>query len=808
MQIVVLDFETVFDSGYSLSCMTTDGYVLDPRFKAHGVAVQVGDTAPTWWTHAELAERFAEIDWSNTALLAHNVAFDGFILKHVYGCTPAFYLDTLSMARAVVGVHVGAGLDNVAKHFGIGHKTEGLLNTKGKRDLTFDEEWQLSEYAINDLRLCRDLFDRMKGRFSSYEMRLIDMTIRMFVEPTVWFDEETLANFVASEKARKDELLQRVGATPASLRSAKQFAELLWLFGVEAPTKPSPSNPEKQIPALAKSDEGFQELLASKDDAVRWLAEARLAHMSNLNVTRAERFLQVARANRPWPVLLNYYGAGTTGRWSGGNSQNPQNMPRGGQLRAAVKPPPGYKIVVVDSSQIEARKLAYIAAQNDLLDVFREKGDPYSRMASAIYGRPIVKGVDKDERQVGKCATLGCFTADTQVLTKAGWKPIVDVSNDDLLWDGIEWVTHLGLVNQGIRGVERSRLVGATPDHLVLTLQGWKPWRAVHTNPSLWRSALSSARLRSLTGADTLRAAAACTSLGQRIAACFSRTWYRFLTGTSPSTTSTASTTIRGTSLETSDSFLEVSTPRTSVASTTCSAGSTLLRESARTYDIAYAGPRNRFTILSSDGPLIVHNCGYGMSAEKFMNYVRISTGIRLDLADASKAVFAYRTANKKIVNLWYRFDDDLHGLLSGGTKTYGCYQFGFIDGVPGIRLPNNLWIKYPKLRQTRDGLVYTTARGDVRLWGSKCVENVVQALARIVVAEQMLSIEQEVLRDIGGRVWLMAHDEICMVVPEASAEYALERSLEIMHRPPAWANTLPVAAEGGIGDTYGSAKG
>ena len=92
---------------------------------------------------------------------------------------------------------------------------------------------------------------------------------------------------------------------------------------------------------------------------------------------------------------------------SGGDKINPQNLPRGGVLREAIQAPEGYRLVACDSSNIEARVLAWFAGQADLVQEFRDGADVYSSFASKIYGRPINKHNDPNERHVGKTCVLG-----------------------------------------------------------------------------------------------------------------------------------------------------------------------------------------------------------------------------------------------------------------------------------------------------------------------------------------------------------------------------------------------------------------
>jgi DNA polymerase len=109
------------------------------------------------------------------------------------------------------------------------------------------------------------------------------------------------------------------------------------------------------------------------------------------------------------PIPLKYYGA-HTGRWAGYDKVNFQNLPsrdpKKKALKRAVKAPEGYVVINCDSSQIEARVLAWLSGQTDLVKAFADKEDVYKIMASKIYKKPIEE-ISKDERFVGKTTILG-----------------------------------------------------------------------------------------------------------------------------------------------------------------------------------------------------------------------------------------------------------------------------------------------------------------------------------------------------------------------------------------------------------------
>lgn len=406
-QIVTLDFETYYDKGYTLSGkINVSEYIRDDRFHAHGVGIKIGNNETIWYTGKKISQALREVDWSRSAMLAHNTAFDGFICSQQYDVKPAFYLDTLSMARAAHGHHMRHDLDTVAKAHGLAGKKKrsALADTKGKLELTDEEERALGEYCIDDVNDTYQIFWRLYDHIPDDELRLIDITQRMFCDPVLEVDIPRVQAELEAEIGAKTAALLRSGAQVADLMSNQKFAALLQNAGVTPPLKISPST-GRQTFAFAKSDLDFQELLEHPDPAVAALAEARLKIKSTIGETRAARFIEAGKDGMKLPVLLNYAGTHTH-RWSGGNKMNLQNLKRGGELRRSILAPAGYAVVVADSAQIEARVLAWLAGQADILDAFANKRDVYKLMASEIFGVPESE-VTEEQRFIGKCCVLG-----------------------------------------------------------------------------------------------------------------------------------------------------------------------------------------------------------------------------------------------------------------------------------------------------------------------------------------------------------------------------------------------------------------
>ena len=424
MDILTLDFETYYDKDFSLSKITMEHYIRDPRFEVIMLGVRWPDGTKEIITgsHEEIQYRLDGIEWGKYAVLCHNTLFDAAILSWRFGVNPAAWLDTLSMARAMFGMK-GNSLALLAKRYGLEDKGTAVQNAMGKRrcDFTPQEFKEYADYCLHDVELCHELFFLMsngwykpetfdhRDPYPRKELELIDRLIRMYTEPTLRLNVHKLEEHLADVVRRKEELLSNAGIAKEDLMSNPKFALVLESFGVSPPMKVSPTT-GKQAFAFAKTDPGMKALLEHPDDRVQAVVAARMGVKSTLEETRTQRFIDMAQRNPLFPVPLRY-SAARTHRLGGTDGINLQNLPaRGAQankLKKCIEAPPGHVIIDCDSSNIEARMLAWLAGQDDLVQDFANGVDVYCKMASKIFGRPITKA-DKVERFVGKTVVLGC----------------------------------------------------------------------------------------------------------------------------------------------------------------------------------------------------------------------------------------------------------------------------------------------------------------------------------------------------------------------------------------------------------------
>jgi DNA polymerase len=379
-----------------------------------------------------------KVDWSQYWVVGHNLSgFDSMILSWRLNIKPKLWGCTLAMARPIHAKDVGLSLAKLVRHYGLGIKDNfALLQTKGRhlKDFTEQEIADMGVYNKEDVDQCYGLLKRLIPQTKKDEVILIDMTVRSLIEPQFDCDTELLSKTLVEEVERKRTALleasktmdvyelgmdddEAVAAVLKLLSSAPKFAKFLESLGVEVPMKKSPTT-EKDIPALAKTDEAFIALQEHDNPLVSVAANARLDAKSTILQTRIQSFLTASNAHphKKVPIPLKYYGADTTGRWSGWG-YNPQNLPRinpykpklSDSLRKSLRAPPGYKVVVADLSGIELRVNHFLWKVPSSMEMFRadpENADLYKDFASTLYDVRQSE-VTKEQRQVGKVAHLG-----------------------------------------------------------------------------------------------------------------------------------------------------------------------------------------------------------------------------------------------------------------------------------------------------------------------------------------------------------------------------------------------------------------
>ena len=413
MNIITVDFETYYDKDISLRKLTTEEYVRHEQFEVIGVSVKVNDGDTVWLSgpHDALKKYLHNnYDWESSAVLAHNTMFDGAILSWLFDIHPRVWLDTLCMARALHGTEVGGSLAFLAEKYELGVKGNEIINAVGKRLTDFNEEelGRYGDYCVNDTELTYKLYKKFEKDFPVVELKTIDLTLRMFIDPVLELNVEKLKRHLDVLKDQKDDLLEEAGIEKSELMSNPKFAKALEALGVVPPMKTSLRTGKESF-AFAKSDEAFKALQEHENPKVQALVAARIGLKSTLEETRTQRFIEVASRGK-MPVPIKYYAA-HTGRWGGSDKINLQNLPSRGPnakvLKSSICAPEGYSIVEADSAQIEARVLAWLSGQADLVTAFENGEDVYKKMAGSIYGKKE-ESISAAERFIGKTTILGC----------------------------------------------------------------------------------------------------------------------------------------------------------------------------------------------------------------------------------------------------------------------------------------------------------------------------------------------------------------------------------------------------------------
>lgn len=412
MKLLTIDFETYYDNEYSVSKMTTEEYIRDPRFQI--ICVSVCDVHHEYHVLdgangvQELHDQLVAFGADKYPVLSHNAYFDAAILAWRLGIVPPLYLDTMCMANALIRHETGsASLKSVAEHWKLPAKGTAVVEMKGRRreSLSAADYAKYAEYCKRDTMIARNAFTLMEPQFPRMQMLIADRVIRMFTRPVLEVDEDACRNAAAEQEIALFGALKAADVDIDTVMSDAQFAACLSQY-VTVPTKVS-KRTGKKTTAFSKTDPDFQKLESHPNPKVQLLVKARKIAKSTIERTRLESFAGISSRNfGKLPVPLKYYGA-ITGRLAGMDKINMQNLKRGSILRKVLRAPKGHYVVAADQAQIEARINACWAGQKDLVAAFASGEDVYSDFATTLYNKPINKDDYPQERFIGKTCILG-----------------------------------------------------------------------------------------------------------------------------------------------------------------------------------------------------------------------------------------------------------------------------------------------------------------------------------------------------------------------------------------------------------------
>lgn len=466
-EVLFLDFETYYDKQYSLKKMSTPAYVVDRRFKVHGLAVRWAGKKGNFLPDDGLQDFFASTRVRQARVVMHNAFFDALVAKLHYGAAFAEIIDTRFMAHHVLGAAADTGESNdlatLAVRLGLKPK-QRLEFMEGIEDPS-PEEWDmLSVYANNDTRIVEEVHDILLPQVTrpEFEFWLMDHTVKMFLNRPLPLsreqidagtaaarkrDADTMATLegvkvkvpvlIKGKKGRKtmpDEPdrteIQLVEVDRSIIASNQQYGAVLKAVmqkkGRAVPTK---RGKRGNIPALAKKDPEFREMLNDRDPLIQRLVRARLIVTSgNQVLARLAQLRQFEKQEGVLRFQLTYYGA-HTGRFAGGGGFNVQNLTSperantpderdaAASIRQCIVAPPGRVLVDVDAAAIEARVVAWLAGETKLVNAFAKGADIYSQFISKVLNEDIRKPKHDDDkdtahymkvrRQLGKMGVLG-----------------------------------------------------------------------------------------------------------------------------------------------------------------------------------------------------------------------------------------------------------------------------------------------------------------------------------------------------------------------------------------------------------------
>ena len=452
-EVLLLDFETFFSEEYHLGAdkkaISVPEYVNDSRFEFTGLGLQVfnhplEEQGATFvggpsveWMISRLQKRFGK-SLHNVTCVAKNTKFDFLILAEKFGIYPAFPLDVEDLSR-YIDSRLPQKLSELAKQ----HR----LPCKGDTNQFKGQHWNemdhkaAKKYCLRDILLEGKLLKKLLPVIDNpkFELSLMRHTLNLYLKPRLKLDYELAEQLADDMEGEVAVTLDGVKGyfppdtatdeTMTFLRTRKKFPAMLQrLLGDEK--LPMKTGTKEMIPALAKTDEGCAALLTHKKQSIRKLVAAKLAITSW--PTHAKRLrsmiVQCKNSGDLLRVFLKYYGA-HTGRWSGGGGINLQNLggkgrgkpihPLIAEVRNTLLAPDFHTLAIVDSAQIEARMLAWIADCDILLKGFTNKEDIYSEFAAGLFGHKVWKPTPVEEetpegklagieRGFGKDGILGC----------------------------------------------------------------------------------------------------------------------------------------------------------------------------------------------------------------------------------------------------------------------------------------------------------------------------------------------------------------------------------------------------------------
>ena len=445
-QACAIDYESYFNDEYSLSKMSTHQYVTDPRFDAYLVAIHNDDMH--WVGHPK------DFDWESVdgyLFVAHNVSFDAVVTKRLQelGVIPAHIKFSGTFDTADMAAYLGSKRDlkSASKNL-LGREMSKAVrsNMKGRtyQDVVdAGEVEELIAYGGGDAVNCFDLWKEKRHLWPEDEQLLSQLNFATS-QFGMQVDLEYLKSCVTNMESQIEAVLEKIPWVRPSMEflQAKHPDRKITLQdyltskdssknketgdrNVNPPLSPKMVRrygEEAGIPvpaSIAKTNETWQKVIEEHKDKLPWLAAVGTYRSLNAHYKKARTILDGVRADGKFNFQLKYWG-GHTGRFSGGSNDdsggkfNPQNQSRvemfGWDMRRTFIAPPGYKLGIIDYSQVEARVLLWLAGDEGLAAAIKKEGNLYAAYAKlhGIYkGTGSFKKDDPDGYQITKSLVLG-----------------------------------------------------------------------------------------------------------------------------------------------------------------------------------------------------------------------------------------------------------------------------------------------------------------------------------------------------------------------------------------------------------------
>lgn len=425
--VIVLDFETFFSSEFTLKKMSTIEHITDDQFEVLGLSVTEEDKAPYFIREPKVKQYLEHLqtlygeNLAGCTIAAHNAKYEGAILHWLYGITPKYIIDTMGLASHW-NARARNDLEHVAEREGLPPKGDTLRfkdwttrrrykprGGRGRKRLMpvrlpiIDEKmWkELEDYANHDGFLEWEVFKRYMPRVSCPEIELnaLNHTMHLYIEPMVQVDEQLGLDIIDAMEAEIDRHMDMVGHTREQISGDNSFEAIMEAALKDAGDdivhylKPAKNKRGCKL-AIAKDDPARKLLEEHDDETIRNLMVAKNALSSwPDHITRVRSIIaQCKAAGGVLPVPLKYFGA-HTGRWSGGEGINLQNLGSRGhelikRIRGMLLAPPGWEFVIADAASIESRCLAHMSGQDDKLEKYENGEEMYCRFAEIVLRKP------------------------------------------------------------------------------------------------------------------------------------------------------------------------------------------------------------------------------------------------------------------------------------------------------------------------------------------------------------------------------------------------------------------------------------